>query len=225
MRRILSLAAISLITFALVACGSSQSHQPGGERLKAAKAALDATNAFKFTLSTGDLPDGVPGVISATGFGTRQPGFQGTIKVRIGGFPAEVPVVALSNTVWAQILGQWQAIKPSQYGAPNPSDLMSTSNGISSLLTAVTGIDNGKQTRDGNTIVTTYAGTVSGAAVSKIVPISSTTSTFQMTFSLTDDNHLTKATITGPFFDKKPNVTYVLTTSPCDDCGTITAPK
>lgn len=223
MRRILAWVTVGALAFALAACGSTN-HQPVAQRLKAAKDYLDASQAINISLSTTSVPNGVTAVLSATGVGTHQPGFRGNIKVVISGLPTNVPVVAVNGKVWAQVLGPYQVIDPAQYGAPNPAALMSRTTGISSLLTSATGLDNGSQTRDGSTIVTTYHGTVAGSVVGKFIPIAKPSAPFAVTFSLTDDNHLTAASITGPFFAHAANVTYSLAMSSCADCKPVTPP-
>jgi len=223
MRRFLALVFTGALAVALTACGSTN-HQPAGERLKAAKAFLDNSQAINLTLATPSVPDGVTAVLSATGVGTHQPGFRGNIKVVFAGLPTNVPVVAVNGKVWAQVLGPWQVIDPAQYGAPNPAALMSRTTGISSLLTSATGLDNGKQTRNGNTIVTTYQGSVAGSIVSKFIPVGDARATFTVTFSLTDDNHLSQASITGPFFAHAGNVTYTVTMSACANCKPVRPP-
>lgn len=224
MRRIFAVLVVGALAWALAACGSSN-HQPVAQRLKAAKAFLDDSPAINFTLSTTSVPNGVTAVLSATGVGTHQPGFRGNIKVVIAGLPTNVPVIAVDGKVWAQVLGPYQVIDPAQYGAPNPAALMSKTAGISSLLTSATGLDNGSQTRNGSTIVTTYHGTVAGTVVGRFIPIATPATPFAVTFSLTDDNHLTAATITGPFFAHAANVTYSLAMSGCTDCKPVTPPK
>ena len=224
MRRLLALVFTGALAMTLVACGTSN-HQPASVRLKAAKAFLDDSPAINLNLSTPSVPNGVTAVLTATGDGTHQPGFQGNIKVMIAGLPTDVPVIAVDGKVWAQVLGPWQVIDPAQYGAPNPAALMSRTTGVSSLLTSATGLDSGKQTREGSTLVTTYRGTVAGAVVGKFIPVADTKASFGVTFSLTDDDHLSTATITGPFFAHAADVTYTLTLTTCADCKPVAPPK
>lgn len=223
MRRLLALFLTGALAIVLTACGSSN-HQPAAERLKDAKAFLDNSQAINFTLSTPSAPSGATAVLTATGYGTHQPGFQGTIKVVFSGLPTNVPVVAVDGKVWAQVLGPWQVIDPAQYGAPDPAALMSKTAGISSLLTSATGLDKGTQTRQGSTIVTTFHGSVAGSVVGKFIPIANTKAAFPVTFSLSDDNHLTAATITGPFFAHAADVTYTVTMSTCAHCKPVVPP-
>lgn len=223
MRRLLALMVTGALAIVLTACGSSN-HQPPAERLKAAKAFLDNSQAITFNLSTPSVPSGATAVLAATGYGTHQPGFKGSIKVVFAGLPTNVPVVAVDGKVWAQVLGPWQVIDPAQYGAPNPASLMSKTNGLSSLLTSATGIDGGSQTREGNKIVTTYRGSVPGSVVARFIPVANAKVAFPVSFSLTDDNHLTAATITGPFFAHAANVTYTVTMATCADCKPVTPP-
>ena len=96
--------------------------------------------------------------------------------------------------------------------------------GVSSLLTSATGLDNGSQTRNGNTLVTTYRGTVAASVVGKFIPIAPGASSFAVTFSLTDDNHLVAATIHGAFFAHASDIRYSLAMSACAGCPPVTPP-
>lgn len=232
MRRLLALIMTGVLAVLLTACGSSgASSQPVSQRLQEAKAFIDNSDAFNFTLSTTSVPSGVIGVLSASGEGTHQPGFQGTIKVSAAGLAAQVDVTAVDGKVWAKapILGlnSPQIISASQlaqYGAPDPAALMSKTTGITSLLTTATGFDAGKQTRDGSVIVTTYTGTIPGADVAKLIPVANNSAAFTVVFSLTSDNHLQTASLTGPFFASAGNTTYTVTMTTCADCKPVVAP-
>lgn len=221
MRRIFALVLTAVLAVALTACGSKPHAATQQEqtkilaRLAAAKTQLDNTPAVNFALKTTGL--------TASGYGTHPEGFSGTATNSLG----SVKVIALGNQVWADgapLFGTWTPIDPTQFGFPNPAPLMSTSTGLSTLLTAVTGLDTGQQTRNGRTIVTAYTGKVSGAEMKKVVSTADSTSTYTVTFKLTDSNQLVEAIITGALVQNSPSATYDVTLSTCTDCAPISAP-
>ena len=220
-----------LLAASLSACGGDDSPGESGqspeEVMALAKATLDDTSGVTVTLSTDDLPDGVIGATKATGVATHPPAFDGTITVVLSGQSFDVPVIAVDGKVYAQIplTPGWQDIDPGDYGAPDPAQLLSTDAGLSSILTASTGLEEGDSVRggaDNSEILTEYAGEVDGAAVKNILPGAS--GSFDATYTVTDDGELRSAVLTGVFYPETPSMTYTIT---FDDYGTeqdITAP-
>ncbi|MEP9365415.1 LppX_LprAFG lipoprotein [Nocardioides sp. CN2-186] len=224
-------AAVLATALSLTACGGSDSG--GGasgtpeEVLAQAKTTLDETSGVDLTLTTDDLPDGVTGVEKAEGVGTHAPAFDGTITVTLSGQAFEVPVIAVDGKVYAQIplTPGWQDIDPSDYGAPDPAQLMSTDHGFSSLLPATTDLEKGESVRggeDNKEVLTEYTGTVGSDTVKNVIPTAS--GDFQATYTITDDGELRSAELTGVFYPDSESMTYTVT---FEDYGTdkdITAP-
>ena len=72
--------------------------------------------------------------------------------------------------------------------------------------------------RDGKEVLTTYTGTVPGDGGRRGASRAPTRqATFDATFTLTDDDRLDKAVLTGPFYPDADDVTYTIT---FDDYGT-----
>jgi lipoprotein LprG len=89
----------------------------------------------------------------------------------------DVPVIAVGGVVYATLpfTDGWQDVDPSEYGAPDPAALISADSGFSSLLGVTTDLEEGDSVRGGadNTeILTTFTGTVPGAAMKKVIPSS-----------------------------------------------------
>ena len=232
MRTSQRLAAVVLASaLALTGCSGSDSGGGSGatpeEALAQAKTTLDETTGVTLTLSTDDLPDGVTGVEKAEGVGTHAPAFDGTITVVLSGQPFEVPVVAVDDKVYVQLpLTQgFQDVDPSEYGAPDPAQLMSPVHGFSSLLPATTDVEKGESVRggkDNSEVLTEYTGTVSSNVVKNVIPTAS--GDFDAVYTITDDGELRRATLTGVFYKDSQSMTY---TVDFEDYGTekdITAP-
>jgi lipoprotein LprG len=194
--------------------------------LAKARTQLDETTGVTIDLSTDKLPDGVDGVLDAAGVGTHAPAFKGDIKVLISGITATVPVVALDGIVHAKLpfTTKYAPIKPDDYGSPDPAQLMATEGGISSWLTEASGVEEGDQTRQGEAVVTTYTGTVPGAAVAAVVPSADDSADFDATFEVDDQGRLVEAVVTGPFYGSAGDVAYTVSLSDYGTDEKITAP-
>ncbi len=223
-----------LVAVTLAGCGGNDS---GGSDTKSdaspeqvlatAKKTFDDTSGVSIALVTHDLPDGVTGIEKATGTGTHAPAFEGKIVVDLSGQAFEVPVVAVGAKVYAQLplTTGFQDIDPTEYGAPDPAQLMAPDRGFSALLGSTSGLKKGKSVRggaDNKEILTEYTGTVGAQVMKGIIPTAS--GDFDVAYTITDDGELREADLTGVFYEKSSSMTYSVT---FDDYGTtkdITAP-
>jgi lipoprotein LprG len=198
------------------------------EALAEASTTLSETSGVHLELSTDVLPDGVSGIAEAVGTITDAPAFDGSISVVFAGQTADVPVIAVDDTVYAQLPftdGAWQKVNPKEYGAPDPSGLIGA-DGFSGLLTLTESPEAGESVRGGagnSEVLTTYSGTVPGEAMASVIP-SSTGESFDVEWQITDAGELRKATLTGVFYPQTQPMTYTVDFA---DYGTekeITAP-
>jgi lipoprotein LprG len=208
-------------------CGGNSSHEDPAAALRTAQQKLEDTSGVTLSLSTDDLPGGVQGLKSATGTVTDAPAYDGTLGVvtSIGSF--SVPVKSVGGKVYAQIplTPGWSEVDPSDYGAPDPADLLSGDTGVPSLLSATSDPKSGKDVRGGagnKEVLATYTGTVPGSAVSSIIP--GATGTFEATYAVAPDGELRQATLTGVFYAGHPANTYTLVLSDYGTSKDITAP-
>jgi len=211
---------------ACTASGSGGSGQSPAQVLGEAKRNLDDTSGVHVVLATEQLPKGVNGVVSADGIGTHAPAFEGDLQVASGGITADAAVVAVDNVVYAKLpfTTSFAEIDPADYGAPDPAELMSTDAGLSSLLTEAADVEEGEPERSGETVVTTFTGTVPGDVVAAIIPSASAEDTFDATFTITEDGLLNEAVLAGPFYPDAEDVTYTIEFDEYDTDREITAP-
>ena len=214
----------------LAACGggSDDADLSPEKVLGLAKDHLDQTSGVHFAISSDDIPKGVTTLEKADGVLTRAPAFKGTITVPVLGTTADIGVVAVDGKVYAKIpfTSGYQTIDPSDYGVPDPTTLLDPDTGISSLLAATEDVAKGDSVRggkDNKSVLTEYTGTVPGDDVAAVLP--GATGDFDATYTIDDQEILSKAVITGHFngADEAAN-TYTVTV---DDYGTdekITAP-
>jgi lipoprotein LprG len=231
--RLTGLAAAGLIGLVGVSLGACSDDEPVSdskgpeEVLELAKTTVDETSGLSIRISTDDLPDGVTGIEDAEGVATHEPAFEGSITVPLMGNSIQVPVIAVDGMVYAELplTSGYQEVDPSEYGAPDPAQLMSPDEGFSSLLTATTDLETGESVRGGDDnkeVLTEYTGSVPSTAVANVIP--SAEGDFDVTYSITSEGELREAVLTGVFYPDSDEMTYTLE---FDDYGTepdITAP-
>lgn len=223
MRRTVLVAAAAALL--LAGCsGSGGSHKAAEQApeqvMAAAKKTLDETSGVTFALDSKDVDASTNGLLSAKGVLTHAPAFDGSIVVQLAGLKPEVPVVAVDGKVYAQLplTTGWQDINPADYGAPDPAALMSPDHGLSSMLTSTTGLTKGDTVRGGagnKEILTSYHGTVPADSAKVILP--RVTGDVDATYTVTDNDELRQAVLTGDFYGDGKTETYTVTV---DDYGT-----
>lgn len=208
-----------LVPMALALTGCSGDDSGGGgssptEVLAGAKKQLDETTGVEIKLSTKSVPKGVDGVLEATGIGTHQPGFDGSLKLLVNNVTFEVPVVAVGGKVYAKVplTPSFSEVNPADYGAPDPAELMSPDTGLSSWLTATKDVKEGGKSRFGDQVLTTYTGTLPGSAVAETIPSADGGADFDATYHIDDNGKLVDAEVTGPFY-RSGDVDYTIALS------------
>jgi lipoprotein LprG len=209
-------------------CGEKSSHQDPATALKRAAQALDRTSGVQLSISATELPDGVEGLKSASGTVTDAPAFDGTLGVvtRLGSF--SVPVKSVGGKVYAQIplTPGWSEVDPSDYGAPDPAQLISADNGVQSILAATQDPKSGKDVRGGadhQEVLSTITGKVPGSAVAAIIPGASGDA-FDATYGVTSGGELRQVRLTGMFYDGHPATSYTLVLTGYGTAEDVTAP-
>ena len=213
----------------LVSCSGDSSSADAtpdqlAQRLDTAKQQLDDAASIKFDLSTDELPDGVTGLQDASGTGTHDPAFQGSVSVSaMGGVDADV--IAVGSDVWAKISFSptYVPVDPTDLGAPNPATLFDPNDGVTSLLTSTENLEQGEQSRDGDLVLTTIKGTLPGDVVQRLIPTADESADFNVEYRVTDDA-LHDATMVGPFYGDAGDVTYTMSLTASDESVDITAP-
>jgi lipoprotein LprG len=222
-------AAVLAVAPLLVSCSSDSSSDATPDqlasRLETAKKQLDDAASIKFDLSADELPDGVTGLLDASGTGTHDPAFQGNVSVSaMGGVDADV--IAVGSDVWAKISFSptYVPVDPTDLGAPNPATLFDPQDGVTSLLTSTQNLEAGDETRDGDLVLTTVKGTLPGDVVQRLIPTADASADFNVEYRLTDDDAVHDATMVGPFYGDAGDVTYKMSLTASDESVDITAP-
>ena len=178
------------------------------------------------TLSTDATPKSGDAVLGAEGSLTHQPAFQGQVTVVLGGFNADVPVVAVDQKVYAKLplTPRYVPIDPAEYGAPNPAAFADPDRGISGLLLQLDGAKETGRKRDGSQVLTIYSGTLRGELVDPIIPSADKSGTYQTSVGIDDGGRIVTLHVTGDFFAHDGPVTYDLALAEYGKSVEITAP-
>jgi lipoprotein LprG len=195
-------------------------------RLADAKTTLDTAETIDISLATKSIPDGVTGLLSATGQGNHSPAFTGTVTVISGGASVGADVIATGGTVYAKtgFLPDFTPIDPATLKAPDPAALLKADGGITTILTSTEDLVEDGQSRDGKDVLTSIKGTLPGSVVATIIPSAAADQNFAVVYRLGDDDELRDATISGPFYPGGEKVTYTVSLETSDTPVTITAP-
>ncbi len=196
------------------------------KRLSAARATIDEAETVDVSLAAKSLPDGVTGVLSATGQGNHSPAFKGEVKVVTGGSTLTADVVSAEGTLKAKTSFSplYLEIDPQSLGAPDPAALLDAETGVTWILEQTTSLEEGEKSRDGSDVLTTITGSLPGTVVSTIIPSADEAKSFTVTYRLTEDDKLHDATLTGPFYPQGGNVTYTVKLTTSDQPVTIKVP-
>ncbi|MFN8189610.1 MAG: LppX_LprAFG lipoprotein [Nocardioidaceae bacterium] len=230
-RRGLATLLVALVALTTASCSKDKgvgADKSPEEVMKLAQGKLDDTSGLELSLTTKDLPEGVTGLVAATGTATSAPAFDGTITVVIAGTNVPVPVIAVDGKVFAKIpltIG-WSDVDPEDYGAPDPAALVAPGTGFSALLPQTTELEKGSTARggkDNNEILTVYTGKVPGDAMAAVIP-SASGDTFDATYEVADNGELREARFTGVFYPDSASMTYSVTFDAYGTTKDITAP-
>ena len=129
------------------------------------------------------LPDGVTGLLSATGQGNHSPAFKGKVKVVTGGSTLNADVVAAEGKLKAKtsFAPIFLKIDPASLQGARPGRPPRRRDGVTQILVQTKSLKDGDKSRDGSDVLTTITGTLPGSVVRTIIPSADATATFAVT--------------------------------------------
>lgn len=215
---VLSLVALMVPVAACSDGGGAGSDETPEEVLAAAKESLDDTSGVTLSLRTEKLPDDVDGVLEATGVATHAPAFDGDLVMMVNGLNVDVPVVSVDGTVYAKLpfTSSFAEVNPADYGASDPAQLMDPDTGLSTWLVDATDVEEGDRVRDGESVFSSFTGSLPGDVVDASIPSADAAADFPVTFQIDEDGLLRSVEISGPFYGPKGIVDYTVS---LDDYG------
>ena len=233
MMRRLVVALLAVLALTLTACGSSSSSGSSmspTDALAAAKKTLDGTSGVHVKITSSGVPTGQMALVGGDGVLTRTPpAFKGSVSIAniptLGTQTVDAVVLDGKVHVKVPVLG-WQVVNPKDYGIPDPTLYLDTTNGLSSLLSpsVTTGLTAGAATRTGannDVIVTPYSGTIHASALATLFP--GVSGDFRVTWQIDGQGQLDGAILTGPFYAGS-TTTYTIALDQYGTAPTITAP-
>lgn len=232
---------MTVVALAATGCsGGDSSPDNGAEgdtaalqaRLKTAQQIITDAEALDISLTTERLPQGVTGLLSATGTGYQgqtvaEAAFTGAVNVVAGGSTLKAEVIAVDGVVYAKtgLTPTFLTIDPATLQAPDPASLLGAKgDGLPVILVNTDSLKDQGKSRDGKTVLTTISGTIGGAVISQFLPSADEAGTFAVTYRLTDDDQLADAAITGPFYPGGDKITYTVKLDPAASKPEITQP-
>ncbi|HET9501206.1 MAG TPA: LppX_LprAFG lipoprotein [Marmoricola sp.] len=228
--RLLPLVAVLLALASMTACGgdggSATKQEKPSDVLAQAKQKFDDARSVHLTLATDSTPTKGNAVLGADGTLTQQPAFEGSVKVLLSGFTADVPVTSVDGKVYAKLplTPSYTQIDPAEYSAPDPADFADPDAGVSALLTQMQGVEKGAKSRKGSQILTTFTGTLPGKLVKPIIPSASAADTYATEVGIDDKGNIATIEVTGEFFSGGGDETYRLTFDDYGKSVTVTKP-
>ncbi|HEX6392231.1 MAG TPA: LppX_LprAFG lipoprotein [Acidimicrobiales bacterium] len=210
----------------LAACGSSSSSASPQALLENAKSTLDSAQGVHFTLTSTNAAAGGTVIEGGQGDMVRPDRLQGSLDVSVAGGRASVKVVAVGNTVEAQLpfSTKYSKIDPASFGLGNPTDLLSTQHGLSSMLTSGTGARKIGTERVGGELLDEIRETIPGSAV-PLLPNQDPSRPVVLVAAIDPSNHqLRRVDLTGPFVSETSNATFTVTLTNYGESVPITLP-
>ena len=223
-------AVVPLVAAVVVLAGCSGGGSAGtsaDDLLAKAKKTLDATDSAHFVLTSDGAPNTGTLLVGGTGDIERPSSFQGTLKVQTSGTTADLKVVSVGGTVYAQLpfLPTYSVIDPAQFGFGDPGALLDPDTGISQLLAKAENAEKGDEKRVDGEVVQEVTADLPGQLVADLLTSQDPSQQVKADFLIaTDSGELRRAELTGPFFTAEDDGTYTLELSDFGADVQITAP-
>lgn len=229
MRRRSLLAAVPLVLTMAAGCSAFESAAPPDEALEKARTTFVDSGSVAFDLKQSALPKGRNGVTSAQGSGVvdeKTPKFRGDVTGVIDGNSAGVEIIAIDTKTWMSFFTKdFNPVDMKDLGAPNPAEFFRTGSGVDQILATTTDAKEGERTRDGDTVLQEYTGTIPKADITRLFELGEGAETFDVTYGIEPDSgELRSVEITGDFY-KEAQTTFTLKLKDYGKSVEITQPK
>ncbi|WP_109471023.1 LppX_LprAFG lipoprotein [Ornithinimicrobium cavernae] len=196
------------------------------DRLAQAHAILAEAGSVHLVLEGVDLPESAI-VLKAEGSGTMDPpAFDGSITAKVSGIQADVPTIAVDDTLYVKLpfAPDYISTTPEELNVPDPARLFDVDTGLAGLLTMTEGAAFGEQARVGAEVTQQVTGTVPGQAVVDLLHVGDAEQDFTVDYGLVEESwEVRTVQITGPFYPPD-DATYTVTLDQYGEPVTVTAP-
>lgn len=229
MRRRSVLAAVPLVLTMAAGCSAFEEATPPQEALDKARTIYVDSGTVTFDLKSSAIPKGRNGVSAANGSGivdTTTPKFQGQVTGVIDGASAGVEIIAIDDKTWMSFFTKdFNRVDMSDLGAPNPAEFFRAGAGVDQVLENTQDAEEGEQTRDGDTVLQEYTGTIPAEDIQRLFELGEGADDFDVTYGIEPDSgELRSVVIEGDFYEEEPTE-FTLEISDYGKDVTINAPK
>lgn len=225
-RAVSGLAAVTAAVVTLTGCGSSGPKVSATVLLSKAKATADSTDSLHFVLTSKDVASSGTNIVGGSGDLVRPDSLQGSFRVTVSGFTANVKVISAGGVFYAQLpfSSGYKKTDPASFGLTDPASLLNPDTGLTRLLALAQNPRSGPSVRINGELLDTVTYTVPGRAV-PVLPDSNPSQPVTVTAAINpSDYQLRSVTLVGPFTSATANSTYVVTLSNYGEHVTISPP-
>lgn len=229
MRRRTLLVSLPLTLGLLSGCSAFEDAEPPGKALDKAESTFVDAGSVSFELEHSAIPKGRNGVSAAEGSGIidkKEPKFQGQVTGVIDGNSAGVEIVAVDDQTWMSLFTKdFNKVDMADIGAPNPAEFFRPGTGVDQIIAHTENAKAGEETRDGDTVLQEYSGTVPAKDIQKLFGIGEKAKEFDVTYGIEPDSgELRTVEIRGDFYEEKPTE-FTIDISDYGDDVEIDTPK
>ncbi len=216
-----------VVAAVLSGCGGGEPEESADELLSRAKTTLDEAESAHFVLTSDNAPTSGTLLVGGEGDIARPSSFEGILQVLALGATADLEVVSVDGTVYAQLPFStgFSVVDPAQFGFGDPGALLDPDTGISQLLAEAENAELGEERRIDSEVVREVTAELPGELVEQILTSADPSTPVDALFSIAPDSgELRRAVLTGPFFSADDEATYTLELSDFGADVDITAP-
>ncbi len=193
--------------------------------LRQAKATIDAASAVHFSLTSAHATGSGTVLVGGQGDAARPDELSGTFTVEVSNLPITAKVIAIGGKVYleAPFSNSYTPTDPAKFGIGNPAKLFDRTDGLSSLLPALTDLRPTGRVRIGSEVADQVQGVLPGAQL-PVLPDSDRSVPVTVSVDVVPSSHqVRELVLTGPFTSAASS-TYTVELTDYDEVVHITAP-
>lgn len=195
--------------------------------LTRAKAKIDSSSSARFTLTSSNVSTKGTSIVGGQGDLARPDQIQGSFRVSLDGFTADVKVVSKGGVFEALLPFQahYEVTDPAKYGLSDPSTFLDPKTGLTRLLSVAEAPHLTGSERIAGELVDTVAFTVPGADIPVLPDLEPSQRVDGVAAIDPKTDELRQIQLTGPFTSAKSDSTYTLTLTNYNEQVNITLPS